>query len=59
MAQLWGGPGQYIVVRTRFFDDFLLHSCLSDGIRQIVLAAARWMPEPSAKTGRRRLDSTN
>ena len=40
MARLWGGPGLYIVVRTRFFDDFLLHSCLSAGIRQIVLMAA-------------------
>ena len=39
-AQVWGGPGLYIVVRTRFFDDFLLHCCLSSGIRQIVLTAA-------------------
>src|SRR5215217_2017991 len=40
VARLWGGPGLYIVIRTRFFDDFLLSSCLSTGARQIVLLAA-------------------
>jgi methyltransferase (TIGR00027 family) len=37
---LWGGPGLYIVIRTRFFDDFLLSSCWGTGARQIVLLAA-------------------
>jgi methyltransferase (TIGR00027 family) len=40
LSRLWGGPGLYIVVRTRFFDDFLLSSCRSTGARQIVLLAA-------------------
>lgn len=40
LSRLWGGPGLYIVIRTRFFDDFLLSSCLSTGARQIVLLAA-------------------
>jgi methyltransferase (TIGR00027 family) len=40
LSRLWGGPGLYIVVRTRFFDDFLLSSCRSIGARQIVLLAA-------------------
>ncbi|MBA2693730.1 MAG: SAM-dependent methyltransferase [Rubrobacter sp.] len=35
-----GGPGMYAVVRTRFFDDFLMEACESFGIRQVVLAAA-------------------
>jgi methyltransferase (TIGR00027 family) len=39
-AQLWGGPGLYIVIRTRFFDDFLIHSSWSAEVRQIVLLAA-------------------
>ena len=34
------GPGLYIVVRTRFFDDFLLGVCRSTGARQVVLLAA-------------------
>lgn len=47
------GPGLYCVVRTRFFDDFLLRASPSFGIRQIVLLAAgmdarafrlRWPP---------------
>ena len=33
-------PGLYPVIRTRFFDDFLLDSCRRLGIRQVVLAAA-------------------
>jgi methyltransferase (TIGR00027 family) len=40
LSRLWGGPGLYIVVRTRFFDDFLLSSCRSTGAKQIVLLAA-------------------
>ncbi len=40
LSRLWGGPGLYIVIRTRFFDDFLLSSCQSIGARQIVLLAA-------------------
>jgi methyltransferase (TIGR00027 family) len=40
LSRLWGGPGLYIVIRTRFFDDFLLSSCRSTGARQIVLLAA-------------------
>ncbi len=35
-----GGPGLYAVVRTRFFDDFLLDACEGSGVRQVVLAAA-------------------
>ena len=34
------GPGLYPVIRTRFFDDFLLDSCRNLGVRQVVLAAA-------------------
>jgi methyltransferase (TIGR00027 family) len=33
-------PGLYPVIRTRFFDDFLLDSCRRLGVRQVVLAAA-------------------
>ena len=48
------GPGLYPVIRTRFFDDFLLDSCRRLGVRQVVLAAAgldtrayrlNWPPE--------------
>jgi methyltransferase (TIGR00027 family) len=35
-----GGPGLYPVIRTRFFDDFLLDSCRRLGVLQVVLAAA-------------------
>jgi methyltransferase (TIGR00027 family) len=35
-----GGPGLYPVIRTRFFDDFLLDACRRLGVRQVVLAAA-------------------
>jgi methyltransferase (TIGR00027 family) len=35
-----GGPGLYPVIRTRFFDDFLVGSCRRLGVRQVVLAAA-------------------
>ncbi len=35
-----GGPGSYAVIRTRFFDDFLLDACWRSGVRQVVLAAA-------------------
>ena len=34
------GPGLYPVIRTRFFDDFLLDSCRRLGVRQVVLPAA-------------------
>lgn len=33
-------PGLYPVIRTRFFDDFLLDACRRLGMRQVVLAAA-------------------
>jgi methyltransferase (TIGR00027 family) len=33
-------PGLYPVIRTRFFDDFVLDSCRRLGVRQVVLAAA-------------------
>jgi methyltransferase (TIGR00027 family) len=33
-------PGLYPVIRTRFFDDFLLDSCRRLGVRQVVLPAA-------------------
>ena len=36
---LWGGPGLYVVVRTRFFDDFLLRRSWSAEARQIVILA--------------------
>ncbi len=39
-AALPGRPGLYTVIRTRFFDDFLLEVCRSSGARQVVLAAA-------------------
>jgi methyltransferase (TIGR00027 family) len=28
-----GGPGLYAVIRTRFFDDFLLDACWRSGVR--------------------------
>lgn len=34
------GPGLYVAIRTRFFDDFLLDTSRSTGIRQVVLVAA-------------------
>lgn len=34
------GPGLYVTVRTRFFDDFLLGASRSIGTRQVVLVAA-------------------
>lgn len=34
------GPGLYVVVRTRFFDDFLLRACRDGGVRQVVLLAS-------------------
>jgi Leucine carboxyl methyltransferase len=33
-------PGRYPVIRTRFFDDFVLDACQRLGVRQVVLAAA-------------------
>src|SRR3712207_8045357 len=36
----FGGPALYVVVRTRFFDDFLLYACWGAGVRQVVLLAA-------------------
>lgn len=47
-------PGLYPVIRTRFFDEFLLDSCRRWGVRQVVLPAAgldtrafrlEWPPE--------------
>src|SRR5215217_6229844 len=35
-----GGPGLYAVVRTRFFDDFLLHASQRTGARQLIILAA-------------------
>ena len=35
-----GGPGLYAVIRTRFFDDFLLDACRGSGVCQVVLATA-------------------
>lgn len=34
------GPGMYAVIRTRFFDDFLLGACEESGVKQVVLVAA-------------------
>jgi methyltransferase (TIGR00027 family) len=39
-AHPWGGPALYVVVRTRFFDDFLLRASWGTGARQVVLLAA-------------------
>jgi methyltransferase (TIGR00027 family) len=39
-AQPWGQPALYVVVRTRFFDDFLLRASWGAGVRQVVLLAA-------------------
>ncbi len=36
----FGGPALYVVVRTRFFDDFLLYASWGAGVRQVVLLAA-------------------
>ena len=36
----FGGPALYVVVRTRFFDDFLLYASWGAGVRQVVLVAA-------------------
>src|SRR5919199_1231509 len=38
--QGFGGPALYVVVRTRFFDDFLLYACWGARVRQVVLLAA-------------------
>jgi len=35
-----GGPELYPVIRTRFFDEFLLDACGNSGMRQVVLVAA-------------------
>jgi methyltransferase (TIGR00027 family) len=35
-----GGPELYPVIRTRFFDEFLLDACGNSGVRQVVLVAA-------------------
>jgi len=35
-----GGPELYPVIRTRFFDEFLLDACRNSGMRQVVLVAA-------------------
>jgi methyltransferase (TIGR00027 family) len=40
LAQLWSGPRLYVVIRTRFFDDFLLRRSWSAEARQIVILAA-------------------
>jgi len=34
------GPELYPVIRTRFFDEFLLDACRNSGVRQVVLVAA-------------------
>jgi methyltransferase (TIGR00027 family) len=36
----FGGLALYVVLRTRFFDDFLGHACWGAGARQVVLLAA-------------------
>ena len=36
----FGGPALYVVVRTRFFDDFLLYASWGAGLRQVVILAA-------------------
>jgi methyltransferase (TIGR00027 family) len=39
-AQPWGEPALYVVIRTRFFDEFLLRATWEAGARQVVLLAA-------------------
>src|SRR5215211_9180816 len=39
-AHPWGEPALYVVVRTRFFDEFLLRATWAAGARQVVLLAA-------------------
>ena len=50
----FGGPALYVVVRTRFFDDFLLYASWGAGLKQVVILAAgmdarafrlHWPPE--------------
>jgi len=36
----WAGPELYPVIRTRFFDEFLLDACTNGGCRQVVIVAA-------------------
>jgi methyltransferase (TIGR00027 family) len=36
----FGGPALYVVVRTRFFDDFLLYASWGAGLKQVVILAA-------------------
>lgn len=36
----FGGPALYVVIRTRFFDDFLLYASWGAGVGQVVLLAA-------------------
>jgi methyltransferase (TIGR00027 family) len=36
----FGGPALYVVVRTRFFDDFLRYASWGGGLRQVVILAA-------------------
>jgi hypothetical protein len=35
------------VIRTRFFDDFLLDACRRLGVRQVVSRPLAWTPAPS------------
>ena len=37
---MFGGPALYVVVRTRFFDDFLSYASWGAGVRQVVVLAA-------------------
>src|SRR5919112_485702 len=39
-AQPWGEPALYVIVRTRFFDEFLLRASWGAGLRQVVILAA-------------------
>jgi methyltransferase (TIGR00027 family) len=39
-AQPWGQPALYVVVRTRFFDDFLLRASWGARVRQVILLGA-------------------
>jgi O-methyltransferase involved in polyketide biosynthesis len=36
----WGGSALYVLVHTRFFDDFLRHASWVAGAKQVVLLAA-------------------
>lgn len=53
-----GGPEVYLVIRTRFFDEFLLDACRNSGVRQVVLVAAGLDTRAFRLDGRHKPDCT-